>query len=70
MHWLLGCMIENNMPIYDYRCLKCGSSVEHKRDFGDSTEPTCCESIMQRQWSAPGVLFHGTGFYSTDNRKR
>lgn len=58
------------MPIYDYKCTQCSSTIEYKRDFGDSTEPVCCNESMQRQWQSPGVLFNGTGFYSTDNRKR
>lgn len=56
------------MPIYDYKCVQCSSSVEYKRDFGDSTEPICCNETMQRQWHSPGVIFNGNGFYSTDNR--
>ena len=58
------------MPVYDYKCVKCSSIVEYKRDFGDSTEPTCCNETMQRQWQSPGVVFNGSGFYVTDNRKR
>jgi len=58
------------MPIYDYQCTQCSSTVEYKRDFGDSTEPVCCNVAMQRQWQSPGVVFNGSGFYSTDNRKR
>lgn len=58
------------MPIYDYQCTQCSSTVEYKRDFGDSTEPVCCSEVMQRQWQSPGVVFNGSGFYSTDNRKR
>jgi putative FmdB family regulatory protein len=57
------------MPVYDYKCTQCSGSVEYKRDFGDSTEPVCCDITMQRQWSAPGAIFNGSGFYSTDNRK-
>ena len=58
------------MPIYDYKCTQCSSNIEYKRDFGDSTEPVCCNETMQRQWQSPGVVFNGSGFYSTDNRKR
>jgi putative FmdB family regulatory protein len=58
------------MPVYDYKCTQCSGTVEFKREFGDSTEPVCCNETMSRQWSSPGVVFHGTGFYSTDNRKK
>ena len=57
------------MPVYDYKCLQCSSSIEFQRGFGEDREPVCCGNIMQRQWSSPGVLFNGSGFYSTDNRK-
>ena len=57
------------MPVYDYKCTMCSSTIEFKREFGEDREPTCCEQIMQRQWTSPGVLFNGSGFYSTDNRK-
>ena len=58
------------MPVYDYRCNVCSSSIEFKREFGEDREPSCCKQTMQRQWTSPGVLFNGSGFYSTDNRKQ
>ncbi len=58
------------MPVYEYKCSKCQIVIEYKRDFDDNTDPLCCNEVMQRQWSSPGVLFNASGFYSTDNRKR
>ena len=58
------------MPVYDYKCTQCSGTVEFKREFDDSIEPVCCNQTMSRQWSSPGVVFNGTGFYSTDNRKK
>ena len=57
------------MPVYDYKCTVCSINIEFKRNFEDVTEPLCCNQTMQRQWHSPGILFQGTGFYSTDNRK-
>ena len=57
------------MPKYDYKCSKCSSQIEFERGFGEDREPSCCSEIMTRVWSSVGVLFNGTGFYSTDNRK-
>ena len=58
------------MPRYDYKCSECGSSIEFERGFGEDREPSCCNQIMTRQWGAPaGIIFNGSGFYSTDNRK-
>lgn len=58
------------MPKYDYKCNTCSSFIEFERGIEDTTEPICCSKSMIRQWgSAPTVLFNGSGFYSTDNRK-
>lgn len=57
------------MPLYDYKCEKCFSSIEYQREIGEDREPVCCGQSMQRVWSSPGVIFNGSGFYSTDNRK-
>ncbi len=57
------------MPRYDYKCNKCGITIEFERGFGEDTEPICCSESMSRVWSAPAAVFKGTGFYSTDNAK-
>jgi len=57
------------MPVYEYQCSKCSINLEFNRGFGEDREPICCGEIMIRQWSSPGVIFNGKGFYSTDNRK-
>ena len=58
------------MPTFDYQCNECGTTIEFRREFGEDREPFCCEKTMTRLWtSPPGVLFNGSGFYSTDNRK-
>ena len=45
-------------------------SIEFERGFGEDREPSCCNEMMQRQWSGSvGVIFNGSGFYSTDNKK-
>jgi predicted nucleic acid-binding Zn ribbon protein len=44
-------------------------NIEFKREFGEDREPSCCGDIMSRQWTSPGVIFNGSGFYSTDNKK-
>jgi putative FmdB family regulatory protein len=53
------------MPTYDYKCDKCGITIEFERGFGEDREPSCCQTIMSRVYSAPAVKFNGTGFYST-----
>ena len=51
------------MPTYDYKCNECGGTREVQKDFGDNTDPTCCQLTMSRVWSVPAVKFNGSGFY-------
>jgi putative FmdB family regulatory protein len=57
------------MPKYDYKCNKCSTQIEFERGFGEDREPSCCEQTMTRLWGSIGVIFNGSGFYSTDNKK-
>ena len=57
------------MPVYEYKCGKCSSVIEFQRGFGEDREPSCCSELMQRVWSSPEIIFNGSGFYKTDNRK-
>lgn len=58
------------MPTYDYQCTECSKIVEFVRKFDEDIEPVCCNQTMIRQWgNSFGVIFNGSGFYSTDNRK-
>ena len=58
------------MPIYDYKCTK-GHLYEKTEGFDAPSRQKCvkCGSSAQRQISMPAVIFKGSGFYSTDNRK-
>lgn len=59
------------MPTYTYAC-SCGATRDVVRGFNVPEEfPICtdCHNTMIRHWSAPTVVFNGSGFYSTDNRK-
>ena len=58
------------MPLYDYRC-EGGHEYELSEGFHAPTEHPCpkCGRQSRRQISLPAVIFKGSGFYSTDNRK-
>ncbi len=58
------------MPLYDYRC-EGGHEYELSEGFHAPTEHPCptCGRQSRRQISLPTVIFKGSGFYSTDNRK-
>jgi putative FmdB family regulatory protein len=59
-----------NLPIYEYKCAK-GHEYERAEGFDAPTEQKCptCRGPARRQISRPAVIFKGSGFYSTDNRK-
>jgi putative FmdB family regulatory protein len=59
------------MPLYDYRCEKCGGTFEVIQKFSD--EPIKvhegCGGAVERLVSAPALQFKGTGWYVTDYAK-
>ena len=57
---------------YDYECIKCKNTYTITRKITEpEVMPVCvgCHESMTRVWSAPTVVFTGSGFYSTDNKK-
>lgn len=60
------------MPTYDYKCRVCDKTIELKVSVEDRDNATCpyCSNELIRQLSIPGIQFKGSGFYSTDNRKK
>ena len=59
------------MPIYEYECEKCHSRFELKRNFGEDGGDDCphCRGKSCRIFTSVPVIFKGSGFYVTDNRK-
>lgn len=57
------------MPTYQYRCTECGRDLEVVQRFSDAALTTCptCSGRLRKVFSAVGVVFKGSGFYSTDN---
>jgi putative FmdB family regulatory protein len=58
------------MPIYVYRCADCNAEIEKRQSFSDAPLTTCesCGGHVRRVLQPAGVIFKGSGFYSTDNR--
>ena len=56
------------MPLYDYRCEKCGEVFEVRQSFSDPTLTVHegCGGAVKRMLSAPALQFKGTGWYVTD----
>jgi putative FmdB family regulatory protein len=62
------------MPVYEYRCTgSCqGITVKQRSIKEDDPGYNCdiCNSSLERVYSNVGAVFNGSGFYSTDNRKK
>ena len=60
------------MPIYEYACTACGERTEAKQGFDDPplTECPICGGSLRKLYSPVGIMFKGSGFYSTDTKKK
>ncbi|MGK2309692.1 FmdB family zinc ribbon protein [Cutibacterium sp. V947] len=60
------------MPTYQYRCNDCDRDLEVVQKFSDPSLTVCptCEGELRKVFSAVGVVFKGSGFYSTDNHTK
>jgi putative FmdB family regulatory protein len=58
------------LPTYVYRCQQCGQVIERRQSFTDAplTECESCQGQLQRVLQPVGIIFKGSGFYSTDYR--
>ena len=59
------------MPTYEYQCKKCGNNFELYQLMTEEPVKTCpkCDGEVERLiGSGAGVIFKGSGFYSTDYR--
>jgi putative FmdB family regulatory protein len=60
------------MPTYEYVCTKCGERLEAVQSFSDAPLTDCphCgkKKALRKVFSAVGVVFKGSGFYTTDSR--
>ena len=56
------------MPIYGYRCDSCGHEFEVLRKVSDEPLKVCpkCQGKLTKKLYPAGVIFKGSGFYSTD----
>jgi putative FmdB family regulatory protein len=60
------------VPTYEYACTKCGQHVEVFQRVSDDPLTTCgvCGGKLRKVFHPAGILFKGSGFYSTDNRAK
>ena len=56
------------MPLYEYKCVKCGKRFEKIENFSASETKKCphCGAKAARMFAAPAIQFKGSGWYVTD----
>ena len=59
------------MPIYEYECNDCHFRFERKQRFDEEPIAMCptCQGKARRVIHSVPIIFKGSGFYTTDNRK-
>jgi putative FmdB family regulatory protein len=60
------------MPIYEYRCKKCGAHMEVLVRSSDKPPKRCrkCGGTLEKQFSSPAIQFKGEGWYVTDYARK
>ncbi len=65
------------MPVYEYKCSKCGKIFDFKQSMKDASLTKCPESVCEQEVKGEGevsriisgnvgLVFKGSGFYVTD----
>lgn len=59
------------MPLYEYKCAKCGKRFEKIENVSAPERQKCpkCGGRAERQIAAPAIQFKGSGWYVTDYAK-
>lgn len=61
------------MPLYEYKCKKCGHRFEEIQQYSDKPIkrcPKCKKGTVEKLLSAPAVMFKGSGWYVTDYARK
>jgi putative FmdB family regulatory protein len=61
------------MAFYEYDCMPCAQRYTKERPIKEDDPGYLCETCntsLVRVYSNIGAVFNGSGFYSTDNRKK
>jgi putative FmdB family regulatory protein len=60
------------VPIYEYRCTKCGHRFEAIQKVSDAHLSKCekCKGKTERLISSPAIQFKGSGWYITDYARK
>src|SRR5271167_2823583 len=68
LHQPEGPREEFALPLYEYKCVKCGHLFEKIESFSASPKKKCpkCGAKAERQMGHPAIQFKGSGWYVTD----
>jgi putative FmdB family regulatory protein len=60
------------VPLYEYACNSCQTTIERRQHFNDEPLHQCpkCGSAVRRLLQPAGVIFKGSGWYCTDHRAK
>ena len=60
------------MPIYEYRCEKCGTHIEVMQKVGDAPPKRCqkCRGKLEKTVSRTSFQLKGSGWYATDYSRK
>jgi putative FmdB family regulatory protein len=59
------------MPRYDYSCAICGENFEKNLSYNSNPSAVVCprgHTNVRRVYSAPSIVFKGSGWYATDQK--
>jgi putative FmdB family regulatory protein len=59
------------MPVYVYHCEECDFQFEQQQKFTDNPLrkcPNCGKVSLHKVYTPVGIIYKGSGFYSTDHR--
>ena len=60
------------MPLYEYKCSKCGTAFEVIQKIAEPPMKKCpqCGGSVKKVISAPALQFKGSGWYITDYARK
>ena len=60
------------MPIYEYKCEKCGATFEILQKVNSPVQKKCilCGGSVKKTLSPPALQFKGSGWYITDYTRK
>ncbi len=63
---------EGCLPLYEYKCVSCGTNFEKIRKFSDPPLTKCekCGGKLEHLLSSPAFQFKGKGWYVTDYARK